>query len=205
MKIAVSTATPSPDYSYKSAKKNPITYRFSGGDPVLQDDYVTELRRSAMRLTHALCVFLVTVCATTSAVAQSMSEADTNAFEVYVLQNWEKYSAYMNDGNVDDWLKMWDENGVQLAPGAPAFEGIAAITVSITAQHAASDFGQFEIMNQEVEVSGDLGFARGTYSFIATPKEGGDEQHFEGKYLTIFKRQADGNWKIYRDCFNPNS
>ena len=158
-----------------------------------------------MRLTHALCVFLVTICASTSAVAQSMSEADANAFEAYVMQTWEKYSAYMNEGNVDDWLKMWDENGVQLAPGAPASEGMAAITMSITAQHAASDFEQFEIMNKEVEVSGDLGFARGTYSFAATPKEGGEQVQFGGKYLTIFKRQADGSWKIYRDCFNPNS
>jgi len=158
-----------------------------------------------MRLTHAFCVFLVTICASMSAVAQSMPEVDASSFEAYVLQTWEKYSAYMNEGNVEDWVEMWDENGVQLAPGAPAAEGIAAITFSITAQHAASDFEQFTITNKEVEVSGDLGFASGTYSFAATPREGGDQVQFEGKYLTIFKRQADGSWRIYRDCFNPNS
>ena len=102
-----------------------------------------------MRLTHALCVILVTICATTSAVAQSMPKDDVSAFEAYVLQTWEKYSEYMNEGNVDDWLKMWDANGVQLAPGAPAFESIAEITKSITAQHAASDFEQFEIVNKK--------------------------------------------------------
>lgn len=158
-----------------------------------------------MRLSHALCVILVTICASTSAVAQSMPKDDVSAFEAYVLQTWEKYSEYMNEGNVDDWLKMWDANGVQLAPGAPAFEGITEITKSITAQHAASDFEQFEIVNKEVELSGDLGFARGNYSFAATPKDGGDQAQFTGKYLTIFKRQADGSWRIYRDCFNPNS
>ena len=158
-----------------------------------------------MRMTRALCVFLVTTCASTAAFAQSMNTADTNGFEVYVLQTWEKYSEYMNEGNVDDWLKMWDVDGVQLAPGAPASEGIAAITKSITAQHAASDFERFKIINKEIEVSGNLGFARGNYTFTAIPKDGGDKAEFEGKYLTIFKRQADGSWRIYRDCFNPNS
>ena len=27
----------------------------------------------------------------------------------------------------------------------------------------------------------------------------------DGKYLTIFKRQPDGSWKAYRDCFNSNN
>jgi ketosteroid isomerase-like protein len=27
----------------------------------------------------------------------------------------------------------------------------------------------------------------------------------EGKFLTIFRRQDDGTWRIYRDAFNFNS
>jgi ketosteroid isomerase-like protein len=158
-----------------------------------------------MKSIHALCVFLVTICVSTTVFAQPMTKTDASAFEAFVLQTWEQYSEYMNEGNVDDWLKLWDVNGVQLAPGSPASEGLAAITMSITAQHAASDFEQFKIINKEVEVWGDLGFARGNYSFAATPKDGGEQVQFMGKYLTIFKRQVDGGWRIYRDCFNPNS
>ena len=28
--------------------------------------------------------------------------------------------------------------------------------------------------------------------------------HIIGKYLTILKKQTDGSWKIYRDCFNSD-
>jgi hypothetical protein len=35
-----------------------------------------------------------------------------------------------------------------------------------------------------------------------TPKEGGETSTSSGRALTIFKRQADGSWKIYIDCFN---
>ena len=158
-----------------------------------------------MRSSQILLVMLVAVGVSMAVSGQSVGKDDTDAFEAYVLQTWEQYSKYMNEGNVYDWLDLWDANGVQLAPGDPAFEGIAAITKSITAQHATSDFEEFKIMNEEVEVHGDLGFARGNYSFAATPKDGGDRMQFKGKYLTIFKRQDDGSWLIYRDCFNPNS
>jgi hypothetical protein len=117
-----------------------------------------------MRVIHVSWVFMVAICASADAYAQSVTKADADAFEAYVLQTWEQYSEYMNEGNVDDWLEMWDVNGVQLAPGTPASEGIAEITASITTQHAAFDFEQFKIINKEVEVQGDLGFARGNYS-----------------------------------------
>lgn len=142
-------------------------------------------------------VILVSACAT-------MSKADTDEFEAYVLETWERYSAYMNAGNSEAWIELWHPDGVQLPPGRPAFEGKSAILGSVTAQLGATEFEDFTIMNKEVEVSGNLGFARGNYSFKGTPKAGGDTMEFAGKYLTIFKRQADGSWKIYRDCFNSN-
>jgi ketosteroid isomerase-like protein len=37
------------------------------------------------------------------------------------------------------------------------------------------------------------------------PQAGGPEAAINGKYLTVFKKQSDGSWKIYRDCFNSNT
>jgi len=36
-----------------------------------------------------------------------------------------------------------------------------------------------------------------------TPK-GGKLTHDKGKYLTVWKKQADGSWKIYRDINNSD-
>jgi ketosteroid isomerase-like protein len=60
------------------------------------------------------------------------------------------------------------------------------------------------IKNEEIQLSGNFGFARGTYSALLVPKAGGEEIPIDGKYLTIFKKQADGTWKIYRDAFNSS-
>ena len=91
-----------------------------------------------------------------------------------------------------------------MPPGAPAVVGKAAIEKGIHASYEALDWEEFIIHLEEVKVAGDWGYARGTYFLFATPKAGGETAFDHGKYLKIFKRQPDGSWKIYRDCFNSN-
>jgi ketosteroid isomerase-like protein len=56
----------------------------------------------------------------------------------------------------------------------------------------------------EVRVFGELGFMRGIYTLTMIPKAGGETINYDGKYLTILEKQANGSWKILRDCFNSN-
>jgi len=130
--------------------------------------------------------------------------ADVEAFKAAVQDTMDKYSIAMNAENSDLWILLWDENGMQMPPGAPAVVGKPAIEKGIRGSHQALDWEEFTINLEEVQVAGDWGFARGTYSASITPKAGGETAFLDGKYLTIFKRQPDGSWKIFRDCFNSN-
>ena len=56
----------------------------------------------------------------------------------------------------------------------------------------------------EVDVQGDLAFARGTWQVHQTPKAGGDEEVRSGKWMELFKRQADGSWKTWRWMWNED-
>jgi uncharacterized protein (TIGR02246 family) len=60
------------------------------------------------------------------------------------------------------------------------------------------------IDNVEVEVSGDMAFARGTYTVQAVVDETGEPSFTDGTYMSIFKRQDDGTWKLYRDMTHSN-
>jgi ketosteroid isomerase-like protein len=46
--------------------------------------------------------------------------------------------------------------------------------------------------------SGDLGYSTGTYT--ATFGEMTDK----GKYVTIWRKQSDGSWKVTEDMFNSD-
>lgn len=54
-----------------------------------------------------------------------------------------------------------------------------------------------------VSESGDLGFTWGRFRSIV-PLEDGTEQVSHGKYVTIWQRQADGQWKAALDIGNAN-
>jgi ketosteroid isomerase-like protein len=65
---------------------------------------------------------------------------------------------------------------------------------------------EFSLDIDEVELAGDdWAFERGTYTIALTPKAGGTPIRDTGKYLTIYRRQADHSWLMARDIWNSNN
>jgi ketosteroid isomerase-like protein len=128
------------------------------------------------------------------------TEIDVAEFEAAVLGTLKTFSETVIAGDVDGWIALWDDNGVQMGPKAPALHGKAAIREEFSRTHLPVKFKEFTINNEEVQTFGDFGFARGSY--FVTVLDEGEPKNSEGKYLTIFRRQHDGSWKIYCDCFN---
>ena len=55
----------------------------------------------------------------------------------------------------------------------------------------------------DVSRSGDFGYSLGTYEMsINDPK--GTPMVDRGKYATVWKKQADGSWKVAVDMFNSD-
>jgi ketosteroid isomerase-like protein len=102
-------------------------------------------------------------------------------------------------------MASWDEEGVQMPPDKAMRVGKAAITEAMRQGFAALKFSNFVINMQEAEMLGpERGYTRGVYSYTFAPKAGGPATSYDGKFSTLWKKQADGSWKIYRDCYNSN-
>src|SRR5262249_29374682 len=54
----------------------------------------------------------------------------------------------------------------------------------------------------EVEEAGNLAYATGTFTVKAPGKDGGKPVDTAGKYVSVWKKGQDGNWKIFRDIWN---
>ena len=130
------------------------------------------------------------------------STADTDA----VSEVLSDYAKHVNAGDLDSWLALWMEDGRQMAPNNVPKIGIADIVAELKPVFDTFNLKMVISTIEDVYVHGDLGFTRCSYNLFATPKEGGDTIPYEpdGKALTIYKRQADGSWKIWFDCFNSN-
>jgi ketosteroid isomerase-like protein len=64
---------------------------------------------------------------------------------------------------------------------------------------AAVIFDTFDIKVDEYQVAGDFGWARGIYTIVTHPRAGGEAATDVGTFLTVFHKQADGSWRVYRD------
>jgi ketosteroid isomerase-like protein len=60
-----------------------------------------------------------------------------------------------------------------------------------------------KLTTEDVLVAGDVAVETGTIDSRVQPK-GGSEVNDRGKYMTVWKRQADGSWKIARDIYNAS-
>lgn len=122
--------------------------------------------------------------------------------EAEIRDIWQKYSAARVAGDADAWLALWDADAIKLSEGSPA-RSRAELDAGVPKSFAATPTSAMNIHADEIVVTGDWAYSRGTYDADRTV--GGEATHIDGKFLTILKRQDDGSWKIYRDMSNSNS
>ncbi len=135
-------------------------------------------------------------CLTTGAKGRAADEAAVRA----VLDT---YAESVTKGDVNLHASIWDEAGIKHKPNAPAIVGMQAMRERWEKNFPLND-RHMVIKIQEVIVSGDWAFAHGVYTDEAVPKAGGKTVYTDGKFLTVFKREPDGTWKIYADTSSSN-
>jgi ketosteroid isomerase-like protein len=131
-----------------------------------------------------------------SAVADQAAEV---AAVLAVDQIWVK--AY-NSNDVDTVASLYDEHAVLLPPGAPGASGRAAIRAFFAKDMAASAKAGVAFSlgpKRDGGVSGDMGWASGTY--VVKDKSGHVVD--TGKYLSVSVKKG-GKWLYFRDTWNSD-
>ena len=134
--------------------------------------------------------------------ASGPTATESDAFRKAVEETFKTYSGANMKGDAETYIALWDENGIKMGPGKPAVFGTKTIGEGKRKGFVKSIIVSQVIKVEETKVFGNLGFARGTYTASKKPKAGGATANVDGKFLTIFRKQADGSWKIFRDCYN---
>jgi uncharacterized protein (TIGR02246 family) len=93
------------------------------------------------------------------------------------------------------------ENAVRMHPNIPALVGRDNIRANFK---EALEKYEMQITNliEDVRVTGDYAFVRGSATAKLTPKSGGDPIRGTSKWMTFLQRQPDGSWKIVSDIWN---
>ncbi len=94
---------------------------------------------------------------------------------------------------------VYDENGARLEKTGEVVRGRAAISREME-EHWKQLLVPHRVTaeTESLWVVDDLAYELGRFTFRLTPPKE-DERTFTGHYLTIWKKQGDGGWKIFRD------
>jgi uncharacterized protein (TIGR02246 family) len=113
------------------------------------------------------------------------------------------YVAALNAGDVEGWVGVFAEDGVQMPPNAPA--NIGRLTIRPWVEKFLGTFRcNFALDVQEIVVIGDWAFERGGYRIVLRAKAGREPIEDVGKYITIYQRQPGASWKMARDIWNSD-
>jgi ketosteroid isomerase-like protein len=114
------------------------------------------------------------------------------------------WSAAFHAGNLDQVMDFIFPDASVLAPNLPIATGKEQIAAAFKPFISIPklDF-LWKPVHVEVAPSGDVAFSDGTYS-MSYPGPGGKLVVDNGKYLTIWRLDKSGKWKVVRDMFNTD-
>jgi uncharacterized protein (TIGR02246 family) len=113
-----------------------------------------------------------------------------------VIASWMRATA---EGDLERVLNLMAEDVVFLIAGQPPMRGREAFAAA--ARSAAGKFhidGKPEI--QEIHVAGDYAYCWNHLSVTITPMHGGSPSQRAGHILSVFRKEPDGRWVLFRDA-----
>lgn len=130
---------------------------------------------------------------------------DTRATEEATLRQLDdEWSRTIALRDVEKTISYYSEDAVVMPPNIPTLAGKEAIRTLWKSMLESPLFsGGWKATKVEVAQSGDLAYVSGNYEF-KEQDAGGNPITDKGKYLVVWKKQADGNWKCVANMFNSD-
>ncbi len=127
-----------------------------------------------------------------------MDEADANCDVTAIRSVIASWYCAMQEGGVAELLSLVTPDVIVKAPDSPTIEGKAALEQALSAFFETNS-ETLDYVVAEVEVHGQLAFARISESATILPRGGAKASSITGIHLTVLRRQPDGDWLIARD------
>jgi ketosteroid isomerase-like protein len=152
-----------------------------------------------MRATHILAaaLFLLSACAEAPAPPPPPDPA-------VLMEADRAFAAAVAEGGTEAWVSWFAEDGAQIQAGSGEIRGRDAIR-ELMAGLDDPDFSlTWEPRRADIAASGELGWTTGSYVSKGIGASG-EPRQAQGRYVTIWRKQPDGAWKVVMDLGNPVS
>jgi len=152
-------------------------------------------------LAAAAAILTLAGCTQAPAPAPDTREADAKA----IRDGEDAWNKDWASKDVDKIVGHYADDANLMVPGLPIASGKAAANAALKPFMADPNLAlTFTATQVEVSKGGDLAYSRGTYSMTTTDEKTKKPVTEKGKYVTVYRKGADGTWKAIQDINNAD-
>ena len=153
------------------------------------------MERGAMRATWIVVGLALVGCAPEAAPPPPADPA-------VLMEADRAFAEAVARGGTDAWVSWFATDGAQIQPGSGEIMGHDAIRTLMAGLDDPNFTLSWKPLRADIAAGGDLGWTTGSYVSEGVGPAG-EARRGQGRYVTIWKKQADGSWKVVMDLGNP--
>ncbi|HJU74136.1 MAG TPA: SgcJ/EcaC family oxidoreductase [Gemmatimonadaceae bacterium] len=144
---------------------------------------------------------VVAGCAPASETRETPAAAtvDVAALRDTIQAREREWSAAFQAGDPAAVAALYTDDAAQVQPVGEWVRGREAITASMKKQLDTLNVITREDITEEVIPAGDYVVEVGHYSYTATSKPGNKPVSGAGRYMVLWRKDSDGQWRLLRD------
>ncbi len=141
-----------------------------------------------------------TTCGHCCASGSSVRRVTLSSSDVAAIRGAEKGLAdAFEASDPTAWVDFYTEDAIFVGPGMPAIEGRDALLSAAPSVVISS----MEIAAYSTLGAGDFAATQGRANWVSGPK-GSDAARVRRRFLMVWRRDADGRWRIARELLNED-
>lgn len=131
---------------------------------------------------------------------QSGASADPGAVKKAIQADETKWQQQVKAKDTEGLAGHYADDAFFAPPGAAPADGSTAIR-QFYANASTDPALEVQLTNDKIDVasSGDMAYSRGHYTEKYTDRKTGKVMTDKGAYLSVYKKQSDGSWKMVED------
>ncbi len=158
-------------------------------------------RRRIGGFTGAL-LCLMAACAPQDS-ADVVAMPDPDALNRSLMEADRAFNRATQERGVDGWVSFFDADGAMIQQGVGEINGLDAIRAAMGGVFSSPGVSlTWEPIRAHASDDGTLGFTVGSYESTSVDSDG-ETAVGHGLYVSVWRKQSDGSWKVIMDLGNP--
>ena len=154
-----------------------------------------------MKNIQLLAIVVLVACL---ALTSCQPQPDVAAIKKTIEETGKASAEAMMKGDVEKSLEQYADDATSMPPNSGPLKGKEAMRAWNTEMSKMGKVTAAKFTTLEVDAAGKIAYEIGTYD-MTFEMTGMGEMKDNGKYMAIWKQQADGSWKVHADMWNTNT